>query len=65
MITDFGTGDDLVRLDQVDGFEDFADVQGAFSQVGADTLLDLGGGQSVLFENTLVSALTVDHFEFV
>lgn len=65
VITDFGTGDDLVRLDQVDGFDEFADVQGAFSQVGSDTLLDLGGGQSVLFENTLVSALTVDHFEFV
>ncbi|MCP5082969.1 MAG: hypothetical protein GY948_14875 [Alphaproteobacteria bacterium] len=65
VITDFGTGDDLVRLDQVAGFDDFADVQGAFSQVGADALLDLGGGQSILFEDTLVSALTVDHFEFV
>ena len=65
MITDFGTGDDLVQLDQVDGFEEFADVQGALSQVGDDALLDLGGGQSILFEDTLVSALSADHFEFV
>ncbi len=65
VITDFGAGDDLVRLEHVAGFEGFADVQGALSQVGADALLDLGGGQSVLFENTLASALTSDHFEFV
>ncbi|MEM1200020.1 MAG: cadherin-like domain-containing protein [Pseudomonadota bacterium] len=65
VITDFGAGDDLVRLDQVAGFGEFADVQGALSQVGADALLDLGDGQSVLFENTLASGLTSDHFEFV
>ena len=65
VITDFGAGDDLVRLEQVAGFDEFADVQGALSQVGADALLDLGGGQTVLFEDTLASALTSDHFEFV
>lgn len=65
VITDFNADDDLVRLEQIDGFDVFADVQSAFSQVGADTLLDLGGGQSVLFEDVLTSALTADHFEFV
>ncbi len=64
-ITDFGTGDDLVRLEQVDGFSDFAAVEAAFSQDGDDALLDLGGGQSILFENTLTSAFTSDQFEFV
>lgn len=65
VITDFDTADDLLRLDQVNGFDAFADVQGALTQVGADTVLDLGGDQSVLFEDVLASALTSDHFEFV
>ncbi|MEM8689531.1 MAG: cadherin-like domain-containing protein [Pseudomonadota bacterium] len=65
VITDFGIGDDVVRLDQVAGFEAFADVQAALSQNGADALLDLGGGQSVLFENILASGLASDQFEFV
>ena len=65
VITDFDVSADVARLDEIAGFEEFADVQGALSQVGADTLLDLGGGQTVLFEDTLVSALTATNFDFL
>ncbi len=64
-LTDFTIGADLVRFEAVDGFSDFTDVQAALSQQGADALLDLGGGHSILFEDVLASALTQDQFEFV
>ncbi len=63
-ITDFGDGADVLRIEGVSGFSSFADVSGALSQSGSDTLLDLGPGQSVLFENAQTSAFTQDHFDF-
>ncbi|NNF80746.1 MAG: cadherin-like domain-containing protein [Rhizobiales bacterium] len=65
VITDFKLVEDVVRLDEIAGFEDFADVQGALSQVGADTLLDFGDGQTILFEDTLVGAFSTDNFDFL
>lgn len=65
VITDFNVADDVARLDEIAGFEDFAEVQGALSQAGADTLLDFGDGQTILFEDTLVSTLTSDNFDFL
>lgn len=63
-ITDFGLGDDLIHLDGVSGFSSFSDVQGAFRQQGSDALLDLGPGQSILFESVLTSAFAEDQFSF-
>ncbi|MCP5082968.1 MAG: hypothetical protein GY948_14870 [Alphaproteobacteria bacterium] len=65
VITDFNLADDVARLDEIAGFEDFADVQGALSQVGADTLLDFGDGQTILFEDTLAGAFSSDNFDFL
>lgn len=65
VITDFDLLNDVARLDEIPGFESFADVQGALSQVGADALLDFGDGQKVLFEDTLVGAFSASNFDFL
>lgn len=65
VITDFNTADDLVLLDEISGFTSFADVQGALWQDGSDTLLDFGDGQTILFEDTLLTGFTSGNFDFL
>ncbi|MCK7616264.1 hypothetical protein [Roseibium sediminicola] len=64
-ITDFETSADVVVLLGVVGFTSFADVQAALSQDGFDTVLDFGDGQTIRFEDKLVSSLTADDFNFL
>ena len=64
-ITDFGMGVDVIRLEGVAGFAAYADVAGALTQQGDDALLNLGPGQSILFESVLASAFAEDQFTFV
>ena len=65
-----GTGTDTVKKlqagDRVDlsdfGFASAADVIDAFQQVGRNAVLDLGGGDKLVLENTRVSRLEEDQF---
>jgi len=63
VITDFsvGAGGDKVRI-EVPGFFDLATIKAQMTQVGADVLLDLTNGDSVLFRNTSLEAFTADNF---
>jgi Ca2+-binding RTX toxin-like protein len=45
-------------------FDDFTDVQAAASQVGGDTVIDLGGGNSVTLTGILVGDLSASDFIF-
>lgn len=65
VLKDFTIGDDIVRLEGVAGFSSFAEVQAALAQEGDHTRLTFNNDHSILFENTLVGALTSDQFEFV
>ncbi|RAI56243.1 hypothetical protein DOO78_21750 [Roseicella frigidaeris] len=61
LITDFQAGIDRIQL-QGYAFYDFAGVQAALRQSGADTILTLGGGESLLLRNTTASSLTARDF---
>lgn len=64
VITDFvTTGDrhDLVSLNGY-GFSSFADVAAALKQVGTDTVLSLGGGETLTFRGTTASTFTSGDF---
>ncbi len=56
-ITDF-TGADTLNMQAFTAFASFADVQAALTQQGADTLLELGNGNSVLIRNKTVAQFT-------
>ena len=60
-ITDFGTGADRVDLSSFN-LAGFAAVQAALSDTADGVLLDLGGGQSVLFEGLDQAGLLEQHF---
>ncbi len=53
---------DVIALHGFD-FTSFADVQAAMRQSGADTVLNLGGGQSITFDNTTVGSFTASNFD--
>ncbi|MFP6743228.1 MAG: hypothetical protein VCD33_16665 [Alphaproteobacteria bacterium] len=60
-----GTGDDLFVFRDGDGADtiiDFTAVQAAASQVGDDTLLDFGGGDTVTLIGVDVASLDADDF---
>jgi Ca2+-binding RTX toxin-like protein len=64
-IADFeaGPGPDVVRL--VDyGYGDFATVMSHMTQDGSTATLDLGNGESLVFENTFTSSFAADDFQF-
>ncbi|MGV6803651.1 MAG: hypothetical protein ACWA49_05540 [Ruegeria sp.] len=46
-------------------FDSFSDVQAAATQVGADVLIDLGGGDSITLLATTLGNLVADDFEFI
>src|SRR5215472_9174614 len=57
-IQNFRPGTDSGDAVQLSGFSfsSFADIQAAMTQVGRDTVLDLGNGQSITFGNTTVGS---------
>ena len=64
-ITDFTVGagsDDILNLYGVSGLGDFSDVKAAATQVGADTLLDFGGGDQITLVGVDVNTLHPDDF---
>ncbi len=65
-IADFAAGagaGDVVKLTGY-SFSDFASVQGAMTQNGADTVLKLNATESLTFQNTQKSAFAADDFGF-
>ncbi|HWU04489.1 MAG TPA: Ig-like domain-containing protein [Novosphingobium sp.] len=52
---------DQVRLTNYN-LHSFSDVQAIMSQVGADTWLNLGGGEKLVLRNTQASSLTASNF---
>jgi beta-glucanase (GH16 family) len=44
-------------------FSSFADVQAAMTQVGPDTALNLGNGQSITFDNTTIGSFDASNFD--
>ena len=67
-ITDFTPGagtDDVIRLFGFGAaFNTFAEVQAAASQVGADTVIDFGGGNSITLAGVAAGDLHADDFLF-
>ena len=67
-IGDFVAGagsDDVINLHSMAGFTSFAQVQAVASQVGANTVLTFGGGDSITLTNVTASTLHQDDFIFV
>lgn len=56
-------GGDVVRLENY-GWSSYSQVKGGLSQKGADTLLTLPGGDTVLFKDTRITAFNADDFVF-
>lgn len=63
-ITDFEDGIDTIEF-STRVFHDFAEVQAASSQDGADVLIDAGGGSLLRIENMLLANLSDADFAFV
>jgi len=61
-IAGFKLGIDQVELDGFINFHSFADVTAAMTQVGADAVLSLGNGNSLVFRNQLVSSFSAADF---
>ena len=66
IVVDFSTasGDVLVVSGYGAAFDDFTDIQAAALQVGSDTVIDLGGGDSITLLNVTVGNLAADDFLF-
>ncbi len=62
IVADFSISDDILDLNSI--FDSLPDVLGASSQVGNDTLIDLGNDSSVLLIGIDVNALTSNNFIF-
>ncbi len=64
VITDFsGNSGDRIRFET--GFDDFASVMAATSQVGADAVITLDAGTAITLVNVNSANLTADQFIFV
>ena len=61
VVTDFQAGTDKVLLQDF-ALYGFAAVKAALSQVGADTVLNLGGGERLVLRNIQAGALTAQDF---
>jgi len=57
----FKTASDVVRLSA--GFTNFSQVQSHLTQVGADTRIDLGGGDGLVLRGVQASSLTAANFQ--
>ncbi len=68
VITDFTAGaatEDVIALSLGASFDTFAEIAAAAVQVGADTVIDFGGGDSLTLIGVTPSALHADDFLFV
>jgi Ca2+-binding RTX toxin-like protein len=63
-ITDFEAADDTIQFAKK-MFKDYAEVQTAWSQDGADVLIDAGAGNVVRIQHTLLTELSQADFLFV
>lgn len=65
-IADFRAGPGTGNVVQLDGYglASFAQVKAGMVQQGADTLLSLPGGETLLFRNTTVGQFAADDFTF-
>ena len=64
-ITDFSAGVgvvDVISLTGFTGVRTFTDVSSRTTQVGSDTVIDFGGGDTLTLKNVLKSALVADDF---
>lgn len=63
VILDFqaGAGGDKLRLDGA-GISDFTSLQSHLKQVGGNTVVDMGAGQTLTLNNVQASGLTADNF---
>ena len=59
-----GSNHDVLVFDAAQ-VRDFADMQSHLSASGRDTLIDLGGGDSILLKGVAPGALTIDDFHFL
>lgn len=68
LIVDFAAGaaaGDIIRLIGFGAaFDDLADVLAASTQVGANVLIALGGGDTITLQGTMIGALGADDFAF-
>ncbi len=58
----FGDGADVLDLSDVDGLSTVADVMSSATQVGADTVLDFGGGDQITLIGVEKASLLSDDF---
>ena len=71
IITDFtahtrGNNADLIEISaDVTGFDVFADILAAASQVGADTIIDFGSGDKLTLQKVQLSTLNASDFAFI
>ncbi|MEE8505874.1 MAG: calcium-binding protein [Kiloniellales bacterium] len=66
-ITDFAagySGGDLIDLRQMTAAASFTGVMAAAAQIGADTFMDFGGGDTLTLENVLIDDLNAGDFLF-
>ncbi|KAA9384056.1 hypothetical protein [Neorhizobium galegae] len=57
-ITDFVAETDKAQLEDLIGFDDFADVQAVMTMSGTNTIVDFGNGDVLQFINVASSSLT-------
>lgn len=62
VIGDFQTAGDRIDLSAYSQFTSFAQLQTAFSQVGNDGAIDLGGGNLIVLHGVTMANLTAAHF---
>lgn len=62
VIGDFQTAGDRIDLSAYAQFTSFAQLQTAFSQVGNDGAIDLGGGNLIVLHGVTMAGLTAAHF---
>jgi hypothetical protein len=64
VIADFGHGDDHIAFDHT-VFANFAAVQAASHQVGADTVISLDADHAITLQHMALSSLHASDFFFV
>src|SRR5262249_3449426 len=64
-VTDYEAGVDLFDYTAVTGFEAYADLESRMSEVGMDVIIDLGAGNSVTIQNTLIATLHAHQNDFL
>ena len=63
VISNFANGVDLVRLVDYSNLTSLATVQAAMTQEGANVVLNLGGGETLTFDNQTINAFTASDFQ--